>query len=241
MEHLLTELPFGPAEYPCELTMDTPHNTSLLNCSRGWGVYPDLYLSHRSCAEITSGKLAALPNSKKRRLNSQFLMKVTFSFPAPWPKYWLSMARYVGSCWGEHWGSWIYQGTCQPWGAAAAALARRCDPVILFLGNGGYFPQNQKFILLCTVRVYTLFLNREFPELGKFIVSASKQCYVYTHENPNKYFSLLLAVYVLTYMIWKLTSIIFLVTSRESKDQRARRGSPIYCRQTSQADTGYVC
>ena len=105
--------------------------------------------------------------------------------------------------------------------------------------GGGFFPQNQKFILLCTKRVYTLFLNLEFPKLG--LASASKQQYIYTQENPNKCISLILAVYVLTNMIWQLTSIIFLVTSRESKGQRDRRGSPIYCHRTSQADTGYVC
>lgn len=107
------------------------------------------------------------------------------------------------------------------------------------MGRGWWFPQNRKFILLRTGRFYTLFLNHDFPKLS--IVSASKQRHVYTHENPNKYFSLLLAVCVLTYMTWKLTCIIFLVTSRESRGQRARRGSPIYCHQTSQADTGYVC
>lgn len=90
------------------------------------------------------------------------------------------------SCQGEHWGSWIYQGTCQPWGAAAAALAQRCDPVIPFPGNGVFFPQDWKFILLCTVRVYTLFLNHDFPKLG--IAFSSKQQYVYTHENSNKIF-----------------------------------------------------
>lgn len=132
-----------------------------------------------------------------------------------------------GVCWGSR----------QPWGAAAAALGRRCCPVTPLPGSRGFFPQNRKFIL-CAVRVYTLFLNREFPKLG--IGSASKWRYVYTQENPNKYFLLLLAVYVLRYMTQKLTSAIFLVPSRASKGQRARKGNPMYCHQTSQAGTGYV-
>lgn len=38
----------------------------------------------------------ALINSNKIILNSKLLMKAFF--PAPWPKYWLFMVRYTGSC-----------------------------------------------------------------------------------------------------------------------------------------------
>lgn len=153
-------------------------------------------------------------------------MKVTFSFPAPCPKHWLSVARYVGSCWGERWGSWMYQGTCQPWGAAAAALAWRCWPVVTLLGNGVFFPRNRKFVLLSTMRVYALFLNDEFLELG--IVSASNQRYVYTYEKPSKYFLWLIAVYVFTYMIRKLTSVGFFWSPAGSPRAKGPEGGALY-------------
>lgn len=91
-----------------------------------------------------------------------------------------------GVCWGSR----------QPWGAAATARGRRCCPVTPLPGNGGFFPQNRKFIL-GTVRVYALFLNREFPKLG--IGSASKWRYVYSRKPKQKFFVTLSCLCVKVY------------------------------------------